>query len=272
MEPWQFLKPAVPGFQTFDNYFSAQEEILQLKTELSMLLRRHRPLLISGSKGSGVTHLLNAICAQWIKDRKKVLYITGQSLVYVLKRIKAEGERARFKKFLLSFDLIAIDNLQFLYKKSAAFCSFIAELVQEGRQNQKQLIFGCSDPRKGLTRTKKYSMLFSLKRINLRTAASQYVFKILRDLCRYEVHIPDQLLYLISGYNGSMQQYVNCLISIRFKSKAEGIDLKALSSDQMEATFNIKNYFPRQQFRKGFINELPFTYGKVKVAQPWLSS
>ena len=57
-----------------------------------------------------------------------------------------------------------------------------------------------------------------------------------------------------------MQDYVNCLVSIRFKSKAEEIDLRTLSVEELEQKFTIKNYFPRQQFRKGFMLELPLLW------------
>ena len=100
--------------------------------------------------------------------------------------------------------------------------------------------------------SKKYSKHFTLNRIELKPLNSINVFKVLKNLCEYEKMIPENLIYAISGYNGSIQEHINCLISIRFKSKVEGIIIKSLSPEEIEGRFNIKNYFRKQQFRKCF--------------------
>ena len=260
MDIWNFLKPSSANFQTFENYFSGQPEITGLATDFNWVQNGKCQAIISGSPGSGVTHLLHAISNKWIEAGKMVLFTTGQSIIYILKKIESEEGRGRFKKYLLAYDMLAIDNFQFFYKKSFPLSNFISALVDECQKARKPFFIGCSNPSKDITRSKKYSKLFPLTRINLRNSSSQNVFRILKNLCEHEENIPEQLLYLISGYNGSMQEYINCLVSIRFKSKAEGIDLRSLSVEELEQIFTIKNYFPRQQLRKGFISELPLLW------------
>ncbi len=70
----------------------------------------------------------------------------------------------------------------------------------------------------------------------------------------------DRLIYAISNYNGTIQQYIHCLISIRFKSKVQNIKLNALSLGEIDALFEISKYFPKQQFRRCFI-QTEFGFG-----------
>lgn len=253
MDFWQYLlKPSIGNFQTFNNYLNNQEEVDYLNNRFSESSYRFSQTVVSGKQGSGVTHLLHALCNKLISKGKNVLYTTGQSIIHILKRIGSEGELKKFQNYLLSFELVAIDNIQFFYKKAVRFTHFISDLIQKFKPLQKSLFLGCSNPAKDFTKSKKYLNVLSLQRIELKTLGSSTIFRILKNLCEYEELIPERLLYVISGFNGSIQQYINCLVSIRFKSKIEGIDLTALSPGEIEKKFRIENYFPKQQFRKCF--------------------
>ena len=81
---------------------------------------------------------------------------------------------------------------------------------------------------------KKYSTLLSLQRIEIKQLSGNNVFKVLKNLCEFENLITDNLMYVLSGYNGSIQQHINCLISIRFKSKVDNINIKLLSTDEID--------------------------------------
>ena len=104
MDIWNFLKPSAANFQTFENYFSGQPEIAGLGNDFNWVQNGQCQAIISGKPGSGVTHLLHAISNKWIEAGKKVLFTTGQTIVYILKKIESEEGRGRFKNYLLSFD------------------------------------------------------------------------------------------------------------------------------------------------------------------------
>ncbi|MFN8231053.1 MAG: DnaA/Hda family protein [Bacteroidia bacterium] len=246
MELWNNYKTSVCSFNTFDNYFNKQQEIECLKNETVNL----SPFIISANSGNGVTHLLHAICNKWINENKNIYYIKSQTLCYFIKKIKSQTELSNFQTQLLNYDLIAIDNIEYFYKKTKTLKNFIFELYNKCNERRIPIIFGCSNPNKDFTKTKSNLKSFNLKQIELKPLNGFDVFNLLKNLCEHETLIPDNLIYVISNYNGTAQEYINCLISIRFKSKLDGIDLKDLSSDDIENQFNIKKYFKKQQFRK----------------------
>jgi chromosomal replication initiation ATPase DnaA len=246
---WENIQSWSSKFQTFDNFITHQQEALALKTNCINSLSQ---TIISGKSGDGVSHLLHAICNKWIENGRNILYISGQSLIYVLKKLKSQIDIKNFQSHLLSFEMLAIDNLQHFYKKSVRYSQFVLELIIKCKNTNKPLFLGCSNTKKDFTLSKKYSKLLSLQRIDLKPLSSRNVFRVLKNLCKHEPLISDELLYVISGYNGSVQQYINCLVSIRFKSKCDGINIKLLSPEKTEKTFNIKSFFPKQQLRKCF--------------------
>jgi hypothetical protein len=63
-----------------------------------------------------------------------------------------------------------------------------------------------------------------------------------------------------------IQQHINCLISIRFNPKLKDIKTNDWSVEEFEKEFELKNYFPKQQLRKSFIQtQLMFIHEKEKI-------
>lgn len=235
---------------TFDNYFNDQEEIALLIKDLTS--GSSKSLVISGKNGCGVTHLLNAICNKISGKNKKTFLITAQWLLHIYKQLKTENDKKNLIKYLGTYDVIAIDNIQFLYRKTKDRSTFIADIIKQCLSKKQTILIGCSDPAKDITRSKKYMKDVLIDRLELRQLNSLNVFRSLKHLCSPEDAIPDNLIYAISGYNGSIQQYINCLISIRFKIRTQNIDPNVLSAEQFDRFFDLKKYFPQQQFRKCF--------------------
>ena len=241
----------------FSNYFNRDKNVCALKSQIAN--GQISSLVISGNSGSGVTHLLNAICNELVNQNKKVMYITSQWMMYLTKKLKTESDKEKIINHFKSFDAIAIDNIQFLYRKTKRHTKFIFDAIRHFVSSSKLVLLGCSDPNKDVSKSNKMMDDILLKRIDLCELSSHDVFQVMKSLCVREDNIPDQLIYDISGYNGTIQQQINCLISIRFKSKVQNIKLNALSLGEIDVLFEISKYFPKQQFRRCFIQtELGF--------------
>lgn len=243
----------------FKNYFNSQSEIIDLKTKLTSVI-------ISGESGSGVTHILNAICNTQLQQNKRVMYITSQWLLYINKLLITETEKNQFNSFILTHDVIAIDNIQFLHRKTKQQSQFILSLIKLIQNQQKTILLGCSNSSKDITKSKKIMQGIVLKRIELNQLSGYDVFKTLKQLCSPEDNLPEMLLYAISGYNGSIQQHINCLISVRFNPKLNEINTNDLSVEEFDKVFELKKYFPKQQLRKSFIQtQLKFIHEMEKI-------
>ncbi len=94
----------------FENYFNSQSELLNLSFEDYIVL--NKLLVISGNSGSGVTHVLNALCNKYLNQDKNVLFISSQWILHIKKLLKSEFEIDLFFENLSKFDVIAIDNMQ----------------------------------------------------------------------------------------------------------------------------------------------------------------
>lgn len=234
--------------QRFDNYFNSQPELAYL---VNGNLKSYC-LVVSGKSGSGITHILNAICNKYIEHNKKVLYINTQWLLHIEKLLKFDHDSIMFLESLMKFDVIAIDNLQLLFHKSKIKKQFIIDIINFTHLNSKSIILGCSNSDKDFTKSKKIIKDLNFQRIELKELSTYDVFKALVNLCTAEDEIPEALLYAISGYNGMIQQHIECLISIRFNPLLKTLKGNELEIGDYEKLFNIKSYFPNQQFRKCF--------------------
>lgn len=242
---------------TFENYFSHHCEITELKNNL---INFNQPIILTGSNGSGVTHLLNAICNSFIKKNKNLLFITAQWLIYINKNLKNKEDKEKFFDSLKKYDVIAIDNLQFIYRKTKQQSNFILEIIHQTINENASILLGCSDFKKDFTKKKQIRNDLKLKRIELKQLSSLAIFRLLKHLCSAEDNIPDNLIYAISGYNGSIQQHINCLISLRFNMKSQKLNAKEISIEEFDKQFDLKKYFQKQQLRKCFSQtQLKFT-------------
>jgi hypothetical protein len=109
-------------------------------------------------------------------------------------------------------------------------------------------------------------VLFRSQRIELKELSTYDVFKALTNLCAPEDEIPEALLYALSGYNGMIQQHIQCLISIRFNPLLKTLKGNDLVIKDYERLFNIKSYFPKQQFRKCFY-QMKFDFTGISLSK-----
>ena len=234
---------------TYGNYFNSQSDILNITSDFHF---NNHFLIVSGKRGSGVTHLLSGLCNTYLREEKKAIYVTAQSLAYMISLLKNDEDYNLLFDHLSQQELIVIDNFQFFYKKSQRYMQFLLQIIHYTKLKKIKLVLGCSDHQKDLTKNKRLMHGLKMKRLDLKELSSYDVFMILRNKCSMEDQIPDALLFAISAYNGMIQQHIHCLISIRFNPLFKIISAKDLTSDEFDELFNIKSFFSTQQFRKCF--------------------
>ena len=234
---------------SFGNYFSSQEDTVSIYPDMTFV---NHFLVVSGKKGSGVTHIICGLCNTYVYSKRNSIYITAQSLLYISSLLKTDNDYNLFFYHLSQQELIVIDNLQYFYKKSSKHTIFLLQIIHYTKLNKVPLVLGCSDDKKDITKSKTFIKGLKIKRIDLKEKSSYDIYVILNNLCSLEDQIPKALLYAISAYNGMVQEHINCLISIRFNPLLKIVSAKDLTAEDFDELFNLKSYFPTQQFRKCF--------------------
>ena len=243
-------------FQNFQNFYSSQCEIKELKEEFKNKVPFS--IKIAGQSGNGVTHFCHAVCNYWQERNYKVMIISSEWLAY-FSYFLVDEERTAFLNELNTYDVIAIDNIEFNFKKSKKKTDLFYELIQSRNQSEKCIILGCSDLKKDVSKNKNISFI-NFQKLILKEPSSTDVFRALKSNVSREDEISEILLYLISSYNGSIQEHLNCLISLRFKLNLKDVNLEQMTFHEIDSFFELKKYFKRQQFRKCFFQyELDFS-------------
>lgn len=101
----------------------------------------YNPLFIFGSTGHGKTHLIQAIGNHYksIDPNKKVYYITSEKFVSDYLNSLTNGTANQFKEKYRKYDILIIDDIQFLSKKDKSQEEFF-HLFNTLHENNKQLI------------------------------------------------------------------------------------------------------------------------------------
>ncbi|HRH10636.1 MAG TPA: DnaA/Hda family protein [Bacteroidia bacterium] len=250
----------------FDQFYGNDDQVTRLRL---LLVNPYKPLIvISGPGGCGVTHLLNS-AGNFFEERNKIAkYITAEWFCEIIRKMDSKSIQNEFLNSLIDCDLLCIDNIQYFYRRKKEYQNFLLDIVVRMNSQGKKIILGCSKEQKDITRSKKIKWPDNFVRIELQTLAGFTVFRLLKRLCTPEDGIPDSLLFLISGFNGSIEQYINCLISIRFRTRLQNLAIDKADPKQLEELLNLKSYFPEQQLRRSFIqNSLPFIESYKKLME-----
>jgi len=101
----------------------------------------YNPLFIFGSTGHGKTHLIQAIGNHYKngESAKKVYYITSEKFVNDYLNSLTNGTANNFKEKYRKYDILIIDDIQFLSKKDKSQEEFF-HLFNTLHENNKQLI------------------------------------------------------------------------------------------------------------------------------------
>ncbi len=237
----------------FDNYYNSSDAITLLKLDLKN--EDYYSLIIESTKGRGVSHLLNAIGNHYLDLHKKVIYISSQWLLKLIElNYKFNGVESVYQ-WIDNFDVIIIDNMEFLYRRFTKVALELKDKIKSLYQSQKVFIAGVTS-HLDFTKQNKYSSLKHHSRIFLKEMSIRDLFMALKSHTTLEDHIPDKVLYAISHYNGPFQNHLNALISVRFKFETSKINWEVMSVNEIDLFLGLKKYFPKQQLRKGLMNEL----------------
>lgn len=249
---------------TFSNYFNSQVEISLLKER--MVAGNLNSTIITGNSGSGVTHVLCAICNELVKTGRRLMYITTQSFLYVIKKLRTPDSLLKFENELLKFDVIAIDNVQHLYRKAKKIGKVFFDLLRKCVDSKKIILIGRSDSLKDITKSNRNFRDLNFDSVKIKELSTRDIYLALNSNCSAEDNISGKLLYAISGYNGTVQEHINCLVSIRFSDKLKNINTENYTIEQLDELFELKKYFPVQQFRKCF-RQVEIDFGVQNMSQ-----
>jgi chromosomal replication initiator protein len=107
----------------------------------------YNPLFIYGETGRGKTHLIQSIGNQFKKTypTRKVFYLTSEKFAVDYTDSVGAGTANRFKEKYRQFDLLIMDDVQFLSKKEKSQ-EELFHLFNAFHDNNKQIIFSSDRP------------------------------------------------------------------------------------------------------------------------------
>ncbi len=134
----------IPRF-TFENFIVGSNNQFAHAACLSVAARpskSYNPLFIFGSSGLGKTHLLQAIgnyVSEYLENTK-VLYITGERFLNeYIKAIRTKTTDVFRKKFREDFDVLLIDDIQFIAGKGQSQ-EELFHAISSAHENNKQIV------------------------------------------------------------------------------------------------------------------------------------
>jgi chromosomal replication initiator protein len=127
---------------TFDSFIVGRSNTLAHAAARQVATSRRgdplmfNPLYIHAGVGLGKTHLLQATAWAGNGSERKVLYLTAERFMYGFVSALRTQTTIAFKEVLRAFEVLIIDDLQFLQGKStqAEFCHTLNALIDAGRQ------------------------------------------------------------------------------------------------------------------------------------------
>lgn len=135
---------------TFDTFVIGSFNELAVKGAEAAIKRpgiTYNPLFIYGETGRGKTHLIQAIGNQFKKlyPNRKVFYLTSEKFSVEYTDSIGQGTANRFKEKYRQYDLLIMDDVQFLAKKEKTQ-EELFHLFNALHDNNKQIIFSSDRP------------------------------------------------------------------------------------------------------------------------------
>ena len=147
-EPTFFKNSVINPDLTFDNFVVGSSNREAYQAAIIVASNRgklYNPLFIYGDSGIGKTHLLHSI-GNYIKktepQTKVLLFDTDTFIDEYTRAARGESDFNQFKEYVNSFDVILVDDIQFLVgkKKTETMFFVIFKLFHDSR---KQIVLTC---------------------------------------------------------------------------------------------------------------------------------
>ncbi len=135
---------------TFDTFVVGSFNELAYTAAMAAIKRpgiTYNPLFVYGDTGRGKTHLIQAVGNQFKKlyPTRKVYYLTSEKFSVDYTDSIGQGTANRFKEKYRQYDLIIMDDIQFLAKKEKTQ-EELFHLFNHLHDNNKQIIFSSDRP------------------------------------------------------------------------------------------------------------------------------
>jgi chromosomal replication initiator protein len=222
---------------TFDRFIVgpnndfAQAAALQVATNPG---KSYNPLFLYGSVALGKTHLLQAVAHKILQERPElsVYYTSSENFTNEFVECIKNREMPKFRKKYRSFDVLIIDDIQFMQQKE----STVEELFHTFNElfhSKKQLIFACDRPAKSLSAIEDRLRTRFDSGLSIKIEAPNYETRkaiLLARAIEEKMYIPDEVIdYIAQNVDGDIRLLEGSLTKVlaygSLKKKDVSLDL-----------------------------------------------
>ena len=134
--------PSIDASQTFSSFVTGTSNVLAANAAQRMAAPetpQFSPLYLKGATGQGKTHLLHAIGHAYLAShpRARIFYCSAERFMVEFVQALRQNQMMEFKSRLRGFDLLLVDDIQFIIGKASAqeeLLYTIDALLQEGKR------------------------------------------------------------------------------------------------------------------------------------------
>jgi len=132
----------IDASQTFTSFVTGQSNVLACNAAQRMAATetpQFSPLYLKGATGQGKTHLLHAIGHAYLANHPhaRIFYCSAERFMVEFVQALRQNQMIEFKSRLRGFDLLLVDDIQFIIGKASAqeeLLYTIDALLQEGKR------------------------------------------------------------------------------------------------------------------------------------------
>jgi chromosomal replication initiator protein len=134
--------PSIDASQTFSSFVTGTSNVLAANAAQRMAAPetpQFSPLYLKGATGQGKTHLLHAIGHAYLASHPhaRIFYCSAERFMVEFVQALRQNQMMEFKSRLRGFDLLLVDDIQFIIGKASAqeeLLYTIDALLQEGKR------------------------------------------------------------------------------------------------------------------------------------------
>lgn len=216
---------------TFDTFVVGAFNELACKAAEAAIARpgiTYNPLFIYGETGRGKTHLIQAIGNQFKKlyPTRKVFYLTSEKFAVEYTDAIQAGHGNRFKEKYRQYDLLIMDDVQFLSKKEKTE-EELFHLFNALHDNNKQIIFSSDRPPHAIPdiAERLRGRFLSGMTIDIGEPDPESRVAIVRKkAAQHGIHLSNEVIeYVATSVSGSIRELEGVLNSIVCHAQVKGV-------------------------------------------------